>query len=397
MIDTLRLNLIDCDIKRSAPLQIMAGITDNSTGKTYNSNDLFIDNTGRIVTGSKAYINDDKFNLTIQSSKESEITENGKSILKNKRFKRIRSELQDNLFDKNSDNNDVTGIFVQTSLPRLLGDTNFKTLSVEDQKKALKLLEDKLKSYGIRTNIFNSNISRVDTFTNVETDLTFFAYANLFNLMECSRMKSIGWNDESFLWKNGNQQLAVYDKVREMMAKDNDWILNERKKALSNKNVMRFENRLLKKRSVESNLNIVTIDDLYKNYDEVKNFHKEIFRNKIFKYTLDEIDTLTVDDFKTKFQISKKLYGKRWWYQYCYLYGVYSIAKNLNNDAIDEIIEMLEGNSRSVRMKKSRIKKSITDAKFNFAKGGIFYDDKTTTKSNVQLYNELKQKFYSEV
>lgn len=389
MIDTLRLNLIDCDIKKTAPLQIMAGITDNSTGKTYNSNDLFIDNTGRIITGSKAYINDEKFNLTIQASKESEKTENNKSVLKNKRFKRLHLEDQIDAFDK-SGGDEVTGIFVQTSLPRLLDDTNFKTLNQDEQKKALKILEDKLKTYGIRTNIFNSKISRLDTFTNVHTDLTFFAYANLFNLMECSRMKSVGWNDESFLWKNGNQQLAVYDKVTEMKNKFPDV-------KFSTNNVMRFENRLLKKRSVESSLKLVTINDLYKNYDEVKHFHKKIFKDKIFKYTLDEIDTLTVDDFKNKFEISKKLYGNRWWHQYCYLFGVYSVAKNLNGDSINEIIEHLEGNSKNIRMKKSRIQKAIKDAKFNFAKGGIFDNGKLTTKSNIQLYNELKQKFYSEV
>jgi len=390
MIDTLRLNLVDCDIKKSAPLQIVPGVIDNSSGKTYNNNDLFIDNAGKIVTGSKAFLNDDKFNLTIQPTVESEYTEDNKPILKQKRFKRLHLNDQDNFFDNESDEK-VKGIFVTTSLPRLLNENNFKALNVFEQKQALKILEQKLRTYGIRTNIDNATLSRVDTFTNIKTEFNFYAYSNLFALMECSRMKSVGWGDESFLWKNGNQQLAVYDKINEQRAK------YPKQPLPGERNIMRFENRLLKKRSIKSKLKLFKVDELFKNYDEIKNYHKNEIEKNIFKYTIDDIDSLTIKDLKTKFIIAKKLYGKRWFNQYCFSLGVWTIAKVADDTFLNDLVELLDEGNKNIRMKKSRIKKAIQDAKMNFAVGGIFYDEKITTRSNVELYNELKNKFYKEV
>ena len=142
----------------------------------------------------------------------------------------------------------------------------------------MKILEDRLKQNGIRTNIYNSNLSRLDTFTNIPTDHIFFSYSNLFSLMECSRMKAIDWGGESFLWKNGQQELMIYDKIKEMKVK------NPKAKIRTKINVMRLENRLLKKRKIESSLKFKTLGELYKNYDELKHFHKIEVEKKIFKY-----------------------------------------------------------------------------------------------------------------
>jgi len=364
---------------------------DNSTGRTYNENDLFIDSSGRIVRGNKAFLNSDKFNVTIQPTFESEKNDFNKSVLKKKKFKRINEGTQDELFDSGSDD-EVKGIFVTTSLPRLLSENNFKTLSVLEQKLALKQLEKLLAVNGIKTNINNATLSRVDTFTNIKTDNIFFAYSNLFSLMECSRMKSVGWGDESFLWKNGNQQIMIYDKVQEMRQKFPET------KFRNKRNIMRFENRLLKKRSIENKLHLVTVDDIYKNYDQVKEFHKNEINKRIFKYSIDDIETLTENDLRKKFHISKKLYGKRWFYQYCFTLGVWSISKLADDNFISEVIsELDEGSESQLRVKKHRIKKAMQEAKFNFAPGGIFHDDHITFKSNIELYNEIKNKFYKEV
>ena len=58
MVDTLRLNLIDCEIKRSCPLQVQPGIIDHSTGEIINEFDLFINSHGEIVRGNKAFLNE---------------------------------------------------------------------------------------------------------------------------------------------------------------------------------------------------------------------------------------------------------------------------------------------------------------------------------------------------
>lgn len=391
MIDTLRLNLIDCEIKRSCPLTVQPGLIDYSTGKTFNESDLFIDSTGKIVTGSKAYLNHDKFNLTIQPSIESELNDYNRSKLKIKRFKRIDEKIQKDIFDYNSDE-EVKGIFLQTSLPRLLSETNLKTLSFDEQKTALKILESELKKYGIKTNIYEANLSRVDTFTNLKTNYSFFAYSNLFNLMECSRMKSTGYADESYLWKNGNQQLAVYDKILELKTKKPEL------KFHTSNNIMRIENRLLKKRAIDTRLHFLKVSELYKNYNEVKEYHKKEITKRLFKYDLDEIELMTETDLKQKFIYAKEIYGKKWFDKYCFNFGLYSVSKIADVNFLGDIIAELDNISETnIRVKKHRILKKINDSKFYFGKGGIFSNEIVNFKSNVELYNELKTKFYKEV
>ena len=285
MVDTLRVNLVDCEIKRSCPITIQPGFIDYSTGLVHNENDLFIDNTGKIVKGSKAFLNDPKFNLTIQPSFTSELNEFNQSKLKIKRFHRIAENIQSDLFDYNSED-EVKGIFVQTSLPRLINENNLKNLTIDEQKTSLKELEHKLRTYGIKTNIFNAGLSRVDTFTNLKTEFPFYNYANIFSLMELSRMKAVGYGNESYLWKNGNQQLAIYDKITEMKSK------NPQLKFRGNRNIMRFENRLLKKRAITTKLKFSTVSELYSNYNELKSYHRKEVINKVFKYNFDELVTL---------------------------------------------------------------------------------------------------------
>ncbi len=393
MVDTLRVNLTDCEIKRSCPLTVQPGLVDYATGKTFNESDLFIDNSGRIVKGFKAYLNDDKFNLTINPSITTELNDYNQNKLKIKKFRRIDEGLQPDIWDYNSEADQVTGIFLQTSLPRLLNETNLKTLSFDDQKTALKVLEQKLKTYGIKTNIDNSILSRVDTFTNLKTDLPFYSYANLFSILEMSRMKSIGYGNESFLWKNGNQELMIYDKILEMKSKRPEL------KFSPGKNIMRIENRLLKKRKVLPfiySTELKTVDDLYKNYDELKYFHSYEIKNRIFKYSTDEFNGLIADNIKTRLINSKKLFGKRWFKEYCYFYGLSELALNVDLELIAEVIEINDGSDTDVkrRIKKSRIKKQIEQAKIYFGSGGAF--EKLQQKSMSDLYNELKTKFFKE-
>jgi hypothetical protein len=391
MIDTLRLNLIDCEIKKSCPLTVQPGLIDYSTGKSFNESDLFIDTYGRIVTGSKAYLNHNKFNLTIQPTIESEITEYNRSKLKVKRFKRIQETLQPDLYDWNSEE-EVKGIFLQTSLPRLLNETNVKTLSFDEQKKALKILESELRTYGIKTNILNANLSRVDTFTNLKTEFPFYSYSNLFSLMECSRMKSVGYADESFLFKNGNQQLAIYDKVLEMKIKNPDLKISK------DKNIMRIENRLLKKRAIDTRLHFLKLDDIYKNYDEVKDYHKKEIGKRLFRYDLDEIDFKTTNMIESSMRFCKDQFGNKWFENFFVMEGMKQIIKVMDLNHLLGIVDELDSEKKPValRVKKYRVRKMYNDFKLYIGVRDKKIRD-GSSKTNVELYNELKTKFYKEV
>lgn len=384
MIDTLRLNLTDCEIKRSAPIVIQPGVYEQSSNGIGRNFDLFINTDGKIIKGSKAYLNDDKFNLTINPSMESN-SDDYYTTFTPKIFKRILPD--GDLFDFKGED-EVTGIFLQTSLPRILNNTNVKTLSKEDQIKAISSLEKRLKQVGIKTNLMNANLSRLDTFTNIKTDHTFFSYTNLFSLMECSRMKSVGWGDESFLWKNGQQELMIYDKIKEMKQKDPGI-------KLGSSNVMRFENRLLKKRKIVSTLRMTKLSEVYNSYQDLKEFHRSEIEKKIFKFNPDEVEALTANDLKTKLLKAKEIFGKRYFYNYCFGLGVYSLSKASSYDFLKEVVSDIEGgNDVKVRMRKSRMIKAIIESKMFF---GMIEGSTVNFKTNIELYNEIRQKFYKQV
>ena len=181
----------------------------------------------------------------------------------------------------------------------------------------------------------------------------------------------------------------IYDKITEMKSK------NPELKFRGSKNIMRFENRLLKKRSIESKLKLLTINDLYKNYDEFKFYHKTELEKKVFKYSLKDINEITVSNLESNLQISKNYFGKRWFNKYCETLGAYTLSRVDDKASIKEILINIEGNYDAVTRKRvSRIFKIIDESKHFF---NVVMKDNGFIKSNVALYNELKTKFYKEV
>ena len=68
MIDTLRLSLNETLIKDNAELNIIQGDIEMSSGLNM-EHDLFVTESGEIIRGKKAYLNNDLYNLTIFPNK----------------------------------------------------------------------------------------------------------------------------------------------------------------------------------------------------------------------------------------------------------------------------------------------------------------------------------------
>lgn len=385
MIDTLKLNLKDVSIKSSSSITVQPGnYTLNSKENQFES-DLFVNDKGVIITGNKAFLNTDKWNLTINPSIEV-VKLKEKTVLLRKKFDRIYED--ENFADINSDSeDDVNGIFVETSIPRLKSENNFKSLSIEEEVEHLNFLEKDLKKYGISTNIFDSDISRIDSFTNINSDYSFSSYSPLFNLMECSRKKSVEWNGETFLWKNSECQLTCYDKIEQMSNKYKNF-------TPSKNNVIRIESRLLKKRKVKAVFEFTKLSELFKNYDVLKNSYKKEVSTNIFKYDLydlPEIDLMTDESIQADMLICKKVYSRQWFQKYLMIKGIQSIMKSSSIDNLMKSFKVIEEKSR-LRMRKSRINKMITEMKMILPESSL-----TNYKTNRELYNELKQKFFRQV
>jgi hypothetical protein len=345
--------------------------------------DLFIDeSTGEIVKGMKAYYNGEKINLTIKPTYSIKSDESEKKI----KFKRNSYDVVFKINEKEKVWN--SPCYVQFSIPRYNNPTNFYSLNLKKEMNVIEQVGSELKNIGIKTNIWNSNISRIDTFTNLETDEKFYNYKNIFDLINLSRKKAVDWNGSTYLWKNKQSQITVYDKLEEMNYKMKD-------KFLKNKyppNVMRIESRRITKKNVLNNFGVMNIDQLFLNYDELKNNHKKTIANNLFKYEPKDLEVIQGEILAYELNRFYKS-GNRFWFQkFLIANGLKSLLKVTSVDMLNKIIDEMEfdGCARRKRVIKHRIKLKMEqaekDSKF------LYFNDECF-KTDRELYQELKTKF----
>jgi hypothetical protein len=101
---------------------------------------------------------------------------------------------------------------------------------------------------------------------------------------------------------------------------------------------------------------------------------------------------------ETSMRFCKTQFGNKWFENFFVMEGMKQIIKVMDLNHLLEVVENLDGDKTDValRKKKSRIRKKYNDFKFYVG----MLENKTRSgllKSNVDLYNELKTKFYKEV
>lgn len=168
MIDTLKVYTQEFTIKDRARIAVQPGIVQYETGDQREV-PLFKDESGRDVFGSKAYLNNDKYNLTIQPM--------GSGV----------------------------DLFLQTSLPKLVKDDNYSPLSVSETKQAMAEIGKDLRSCGVSLNLDNCELSRVDLFKNIVGDNDFLSYSPLFALLRSKRQVKRDYGT-TFTWSNTQRQ-----------------------------------------------------------------------------------------------------------------------------------------------------------------------------------------------
>jgi len=384
MIDTLKLNITDCQIDSTTQLVIEPSPYLHDSQMRFISYDLFVDSEGECVQGKKAYLNTDKFNVTIKPKYSlhhdsiSKKTITGKYVdgLKINEIRKVEIPSED--FN--------AGIFVQTSLPRYLNTNNFSALSMKDEKRVLKQLEKDLWNEGIKTNIWNAYLSRIDMFANLNTDENFTNYTGVFDLLDLSRMKKFEYAGTTFLYRNGEQQICIYDKLIEMQNKSKDFKIT---KSLP-PNVMRIENRLLKKRKIFSVSGINQLHKLYNNYDFIKDYYKKEVGENVFNHEPEDVRIVFCYEWKKILNYFKEYRGREF---FNYMFQAIGLNSVLEKDSIENLfiaIDELEIN----KMRKSRLRKKTSDLMKDIKYGII---PNINTKTNLQLYRELKTKFYKAV
>lgn len=348
MIDTIKLHLKDYAISEDTNIQVQPSSYVAGTGEQVSNNPLFQNSSGAVFYGSKAYLNTDNFNLSIKP------------------------------MPSGSDNPRVANCFVQFSVPKNHYGNNFYSASCEETKEELEKLETSLKDNGIRTNLKEAELSRVDTFKNIQPEERFSSYYSLFSLLKARRAVQRGYGT-TFLLSNSQQEFCVYDKNEEMKLRGVD---------LSKfpENTMRFEHRLLNKSKVSTVYGFSKAGELFKGgYEVVREKRAEAWKKSLFCYEVPEVVMLGSKALEEEMRAFKEKFPRNWFQFFLQAYGAYHLAQK----AGIEVIELALQNLESERTKVWRAKKILTEAKkeIEFVK-----KEQNSERSFGELYEELRSK-----
>lgn len=259
IIDTIGLRTIpgEFDISKSTPLEVYPARYKLDNGEVKNDFKLF-DLEGEEITGSKAILNRDNYQVTIDSR----------------------------------------GLYIQLSIPKYARGSNYKLSDVNETREVINDLEKSLFSEGIKLNIKNAIPSRLDACRNVQTKLSTGNYFSFIPSLGGSRLNqksgySEGVKRTGYQWGNSQQEIVCYDKRVEM---------ETRKESLAGipKNVLRFEHRLRKGRKIKNALGFNTLNDLLNEFGSIEENYHKVLKETIFKYEPEDkrlFQSRTIEDY----------------------------------------------------------------------------------------------------
>jgi hypothetical protein len=268
---------------------------------------------------------------------------------------------------------------VQFSVPKVAIGSNFETVDEKQTGKAFKQIEKQLKDVGIITSIKDALLSRTDAVRSFETEENFSCYMPVLSMMRGKRMHK---TDEgtSMLWRNGEQEISMYDKREEMLAKKRD--VNG-----VPSNTFRCEFRGKTPKKVSSTFGMRTVSDLLDNYDTIRETYQDVMRDQLFNRTPSEISLMTVRSIQEELELFIER-GDRFPFQN-WLKAVACRRGISNFDAAKTAIHQCAPN----RMTAYRWAKWLDEAQIEAKALEIVAPSKRTIAS---LYSELQDKVLSD-
>jgi hypothetical protein len=337
VIDTLHLNLLDFEIDADTDLELDHGTTNLATGISTGSTTLFRCGDTPVI-GKKAFYNAPDFNFSIAPTPQGAVY-----------------------------------AIASFSAPKLATGSNYTPADAEALKLAVKRLKSDLKSIGVRANVDNATVCRLDATKNVCTNEDFNSYYSVLSNLPC-KLKNRRDYGNSFLFNNTQQQLSIYDKLAEMQSKKQN--IGGLPKTI------RFEQRFLKRQKVKAYLGLTSVSDVINNLDHVAERYRDSMRSNIFKLDTFKYEVTTAQQFVSELIALKHLHAYAV-SSYLMLKGYQSIANS--EDAFLVAVEEVSGN----RMAVSRAKKKLHQLKMESMSLETPLKSK---KTSAQLYHELREK-----
>jgi hypothetical protein len=341
MLDTVKLYTDDFVIRDDTEISIRPSDINYKTGET-NNHKLFKGSNGQWVTGSKAFLNAENFNLTIKPN---------------------------NLTDK-------IHLWISLSVPKFITGDNFYPLDDSEAEGLPSGLDTELKKRGIGLSVGDLAVSRIDTFQNVYASEAFGDYVPVFQLLKAKRQNKREYGS-TFLWENTQREICVYDKLTEVINR------GQSVDGLPS-NTIRFEYRLLKSKSVKGALKINTVQNLFYNLGSIREVYRDAMRYHLFDLEVSEVKRLVSSELRTVVKHYLENGGRYWITNLLKDYGAYSIARLSSIDVFGEIVEDVSGSRKMAY----RAKKYVRDCQNQVAMLEVLECGKTID----QLYQELKNK-----
>ena len=340
MIDTIKLFIEDFTVLPQAEITIQPSPYILGSGELTSDYPL-IESEGVSVGGSKAYLNTDRFNLTIR--------------------------------DKNK-------AFLQCSLPKVIAGDNYKPLNKKEAEQAINSVGQELWESGFHTEIDKSSISRIDTFRNVLTEEPYMQYSDLFRVLRGKRKLRRDYGS-TFLWHNTQEQLTIYDKIAEMKIRKVD----TRNYPID---TMRFEHRLLNKRKASKVLGFSAAGEIADNWQVIKDKTRQAWKRDLFSFTVGDIEVLASGELEDLMRFCKQT--KRYYLNEFFIQcgGLY--LSGLKPEVLTMIIERVEADntSEAIRLKAYRAVKRLSEIQ----RTNALLQTAGSGKRLSDYYIELKEK-----
>ena len=342
MIDTLKLMLNDYRISSDSEIRVQPASYELGTGEKVEY-PLFQTPEGVNQYGAKAYLNEDNWNLTLKP------LAGGRA----------------------------TGAFLQLSVPKNYYGSNFYGVGEQGTRAVLSKVEEELQEKGVHTNLLGADISRLDTFKNIEPEEPFSSYYTLFSFLKARRALQRGYGT-TFLLSNTQQEFCVYDKLAEM---------RERQQETGNlPPTMRFEHRLLNKQKVQSVYGLSRVEDIFRGgYQVIREKQVESWKNSLFNFTAEEVVLLGSRQLEQEMRVFKEKFPSNWFSKFLKAYGAYYLASYAGKEAVIEALK----NAEAERTMIWRAVQIFEEAERELL---VLKQEEGSKKTLGALYEELRRK-----
>lgn len=355
MIDTMQLCLSNWEVADNSRVTIKPSPMDYGTGELTADFPLWSSSKGKEIRGAGAYFNNDDLQVDVRAY--------------------------------------VYGApqcFVKFSIPKIHNGENYYSVGRDGTQAVLNRVEGELYEAGIKADIEQASISRIDTFKNVITEEPFMAYSPLFSLLKASRRLRRDYGT-SFLWSNTQQELSIYDKLVEMEAKAK----KEKKEIDITKfpaQTMRFEYRLKNRKKVHNILGFSKVGELPKNWDEIKHKFINVWEKDIFNKEVADINVIASKQIIKELLSFYELNNRNYVAEYLKAVGAHTIEREQGLEALRLAIREVEREKNSKRTtalnKEIRTLEKVEEYSSLIR---LFRKDKEPTTLK-DLYKELQEK-----